>query len=97
MTTRIYLSNRHAMQVGRAKTKQWLLEYSPSGERFLDPLMGWTSNTQTQTQLRLKFPTKEAAVRYAEKNSIPYTVVPQQIPVQQKKSYADNFANNRLK
>jgi len=97
MTARIYKPNRHAMQVGRAKTRQWLLEHSPSGDRFLDPLMGWTSNMQTQTQLRLKFPTKEAAVRYAEKNNIPYTVVPQQIPVQQKKSYSDNFANNRLK
>lgn len=96
-TARIYKPNRHTMQVGRAKTRQWLLEYAPSGSRFLDPLMKWTSSTQTQTQLHLKFPTQEAAIRYAEKNDISYGVIPQQVPLQQDKSYADNFANSRLK
>lgn len=96
-TARIYKPNRHTMQVGRAKTRQWILEYAPSGDRFLDPLMKWTSNTQMQTQLRLKFPTQEAAVRHAAKSNIPYVIVPQQIPIQQQKNYADNFANNRLR
>ena len=97
MKARIYKPSRHTMQVGRAKTKQWILDYTPSGNRFVDPLMSWTSTTQTQTQLRLNFSTKEMAVAYAGKNNIPYVVIPEQIPVQQSKNYANNFANNRLK
>ena len=97
MKARIYKPSRHTMQVGRAKTKQWILDYTPSGNRFVDPLMSWTSTEQTQTQLRLKFSTKEAAIAYAEKNSIPYAVIPEQIPAQQPKNYADNFANSRLR
>ena len=97
MKARIYKPSRHTMQVGRAKIRQWVLDYEPSGSRSTDPLMHWTKTEQTQTQLRLTFPTKETAVAYAEKNNIPYTVIPEQVPVQQSKNYADNFANSRLR
>ena len=97
MKARIYKPSRHTMQVGRAKTKQWVLDYSPSGNRFVEPLMAWTTTEQTQTQLRLTFPTKETAIAYAERNKISYTVIPEQKPIQQPKNYADNFAHNRLR
>ena len=97
MKARIYKPSRHTMQTGRAKTKQWVLEYAPSKGRSVDQLMVWTSTHQTQAQLFLKFPTQELAVAYAQKNDISYTVIPEQVPVQQVKNYADNFANNRLK
>lgn len=97
MKARIYKPSCHAMQVGRAKTRQWILDYTPSGTRSMDPLMSWTRTEQTHTQLRLKFDTQEAAVRYAKANNIPYTVIPEQKPVQQLRNYADNFANGRLR
>ncbi len=97
MKARIYKPNRHTMQVGRAKTRQWILDYEPSGSRSVDQLMNWTSTEQTQTQLRLTFSTSEMAVAYAKKNNIPHVVIPEQVPVQQPKNYADNFANSRLR
>ena len=70
MKARIYQPARNAMQSGVAKTKQWVLEYAPSSSREVDPLMGWTSSNDTQSQVRLKFDSKEAAIDYAEDNGI---------------------------
>lgn len=96
MKARIYKPSRHTMQVGRAKMKKWVLDYAPSGSRSIDPLMSWTSTTQTHTQLKLQFNTKEAAIAYAVANHIPYTVLPEQSLKQTPKAYSDNFAHGRL-
>ena len=54
MLVRIYQPARNAMQSGTAKTKGWVLEFPPSGTREVDPLMGWTSSSDTQSQVRLR-------------------------------------------
>ena len=97
MKARIFKPSRHTMQVGRAKMRDWILEYEPSSSRFVDPLMAWTTSTQTNTQVRLKFKTKEAAVAYALDHGIHFTVLPEQPLKQTPKSYAQNFANDRLR
>ena len=97
MKARIYRPSRHTMQVGRAKTKLWVLDYEPSSSRTIDPLMSWTSTTQTHTQLKLTFSSKNEAIAYAEENGIPYTVLPEQDLAQTPKSYANNFAHDRLR
>ena len=58
------------MTSGMAKTRKWVLEYAPASAREVDPLMGWTSSSDTQTQVRLKFDTKEEALDYAKDNGI---------------------------
>ncbi|MFN3294897.1 MAG: ETC complex I subunit, partial [Gemmobacter sp.] len=62
MRARIYQPARNAMQSGTAKTRDWVLEFAPADAREIDPLMGWTSSADTQRQVRLRFPSQEAAL-----------------------------------
>ena len=96
MTARIFQPSKTAMQSGRARTKEWVLEYEPAAAREIDPLMGWTSSTDTQRQVRLKFESKEAAIAYAERNGLDYSVSEPSSPKPSKKSYADNFKYGRI-
>ena len=53
--------------------------------------MGSESSTDTLTELKLEFSTKEQAVNYAKKNNVDYYIVePQKVNII-KKSYSDNF------
>ena len=42
------------MSSGTARTEEWVLEFPPE-DREIDPLMGWTSSADTQSQVRLTF------------------------------------------
>jgi hypothetical protein len=95
MRARIYKPARNAMQSGKARTKQWLLEYEPESPRTIDPLMGWTSSTDMRQQLCLEFDSAEEAVAYATRHAIPYAVFEPHLPSQKAKSYADNFRFDR--
>ncbi|QUJ76661.1 ETC complex I subunit [Sulfitobacter albidus] len=97
MRARIYQPARTAMSSGAAKTHQWVLEFAPAAAREVDPLMGWTSSSDTQSQVRLKFDTREAAVEYAAENNIDAQV---QDPKRRKPNiraggYGENFATGR--
>ena len=96
MRARIYVPAKNAMQSGRARTKQWTLEYEPEQPREIDPLMGWTSSSDMKSQLTLKFDTKEQAVDYATRNGIPYRVEAPKPATRKVISYSDNFKYNRL-
>jgi hypothetical protein len=96
MVARIYKPARTAMQSGKARTKDWLLEHEAASAREIDPLMGWTSSRDTQTQVRLSFETKEAAMAYAERNGLPYVVEEPTEKTVSTKSYADNFRYGRI-
>lgn len=93
---RIHSPPRSAMQSGQANTQGWVLEYAPTPQA-LDPLMGWIGRGDTRGQLRLRFPTKEAAVAYAEARGISYEVEAQRAarPIKPK-VYADNFRYGRV-
>jgi hypothetical protein len=95
MLARIYRPSKTAMQSGKAKTKDWLLEFEPSDARRSDPLMGWTQTGDTAGQLRLSFETKEEAVRYAELNGIAFQLFDDKPAKRIIKAYADNFAFGR--
>lgn len=87
---RIYQPAKTAMQSGRAKTRDWLLEYAPTPKQ-VDPLTGWTGSVDTLGQVRLRFPTREAAEEFAREKGLSYEV---ELPKPRKprlKSYADNF------
>ncbi len=92
---RIYRQPKTAMQSGRAGTQEWVLDFEPSERRQADPLMGWIGSSDTQTQVRLLFDTREEAQAYAEKQGL---VVSVEIPTERKfkpKAYADNFKFGR--
>ena len=97
MPARIYRPAKTAMQSGTAKTHHWVLEYSSHSSREVDPLMGWTSSADTQSQVRLRFPSREAALDYAKENGIEATVIEPQTrkPNVRARGYGENFATDR--
>lgn len=97
MRARIYQPARNAMQSGNAKAKGWVLDYVPESARETDPLMGWTSSGDMNSQVRLRFDSREAAETYAKAKGIDYTVAVKQPRKQviRPGGYGDNFATNR--
>ena len=97
MYARIFKPARNAMTSGMAKTRHWVLAYAPDSAREVDPLMGWTSSHDTQSQVRLRFDSKEAALEYAEAHGIEAQVFepkPRKTNVRPG-GYGENFATNR--
>ena len=95
MTARIFKPAKNAMQSGRAKTKEWQLDYEPEKPRVVEPLMGWTSSADMKQQVTLHFHTREEAVAYCEANGIAYQVQEPKESVRRQVAYADNFAFRR--
>src|SRR3954471_5699261 len=96
MTARIFKPAKNAMQSGRAKTREWQLDYEPEQPRAVEPLMGWTSSGDMKQQLTLHFDTKEDAIAYCERKGIAYQVIEPKDSVQRQVAYADNFAFKRV-
>jgi hypothetical protein len=96
MVARIYKPAKSAMQSGVAQSQDWVLEHEPMKPRELDPLMGWVSAAETDTQVKLKFPSREEAIAFAEREGIAYIVVEPAERRCEKKSYADNFKYGRI-
>lgn len=97
MRARIYKKAKTAMSSGTANTRDWILDFAPASKREIDPLMGWTSSADTQTQVRLRFPTKEAAENYAAAEGIDARVYEPQRrkPIVRPGGYGENFATHR--
>jgi hypothetical protein len=95
MLARIFRPAKSAMQSGKAKTKDWILEFEPASARKPDPLMGWTSSTDMNGQIRLTFETRDQAVAYAQAHGIAFQLVEPADPRPIIKAYADNFATDR--
>lgn len=88
---RIYQRPKNAMQSGRARTSNWVLEFEPSEAQRPDPLTGWAGSGDTRNQLRLSFPSAEAAQAYAEKNGLAFEVEAAPVKTLKLQAYADNF------
>ena len=54
------------MQSGQVKSNKWLLEFNTK-DSTINPLMGWESSTETLSELKLEFTSKELAIEYAKK------------------------------
>ena len=87
---KIYIPNKNPMQSGTGKTDKWVLEFETK-DPTNNPLMGWESSSDTYTELKLEFSTKELAINYAKKNKIEFEIIEPKIRKVVKKSYADNF------
>ena len=95
MLARIYRPAKSAMQSGIATTKEWVLEFEPASARKPDPLMGWTSSSDMNGQVRLNFETAEEAAAYADHHGIAFQLFQPKVRRQIVKAYADNFAFQR--
>tara|TARA_B110000438_G_scaffold253444_1_gene259056 strand:+ start:321 stop:602 length:282 start_codon:yes stop_codon:yes gene_type:complete len=87
---KIYKPTKTAMQSGLGKLDKWLLEFK-TRDTGINPLMGWETSTDTLSELKLEFSTKEFAIEYAKKNKIEYDLVETNERRIVKKSYSDNF------
>jgi ETC complex I subunit-like protein len=96
MLARIYRPAKTAMQSGKAKTKEWVLDFEPQEPREVEPLMGWTSSGDMAQQVQLRFDTSEEAIAYCERHGIPYQVFTAKTPPRRGISYSDNFAFKRI-
>jgi hypothetical protein len=94
---RIYKPAKTAMQSGRAKTGEWVLEFEPRAGKRADPLMGWAGSPDTDGQVRLYFASQADAVAYAVRNDIAYEIAPAQSVRVRPKAYADNFKFDRVR
>ena len=80
------------MQSGNAKKDKWILEFITK-DPTKNPLMGWESSSDTYSEIKLEFSTKDLAITYAKKKKIDYELVEPKKRKIIKKSYSDNFIN----
>ena len=78
------------MQSGLGKTDKWILEFETK-DPIKNPLMGWESSSDTYSELKLEFSSKEQAMDYAKKKKIDFELIEPRKRKTVKKSYADNF------
>ena len=90
-TARIFQRPKNSMQSGRANTDRWQLEFEPAEPKRADPLTGWAGSGDTRDQIRLSFPTAEAAVAHCERQGWDHHVIPAPEQTLKLQAYADNF------
>ena len=78
------------MQSGTAKKDKWILEFVTK-DPTKNPLMGWESSSDTLTELKLEFSSKDLAINYAKKKKIVFEIIEPKKRKTVIKSYADNF------
>jgi hypothetical protein len=91
MAARIFQRSRNAMQSGKARADEWVLQFESTRPHQPDPLTGWSGDGDTQAQVTIAFPTLDAAKAYADKYQVPYHLVPPPTRKLRLQSYADNF------
>jgi NADH dehydrogenase (ubiquinone) Fe-S protein 4 len=91
---KIFQPTKTPMQSGLGKIKNWILEFETKNTG-INPLMGWESSTDTLSEVKLEFSSKDLAIKYAEKNNIDYYIIEPQKRKTVKKSYRDNFTKNQ--
>ena len=92
---KIYQPAKTAMQSGKAKTNHWVLEFERPTTAAPDALMGWNTMPNTLAEIKLTFDSCEAAVAYATRKGITYTVRTPEQSVTKPKSYAENFSTSK--
>merc|ERR1711918_341383 len=82
----IFSPTKSAMQSGAEKIGMWKIEFE-NPERWRNPLMGYVSSADPSSNLKMKFPTKESALAYAEKMGYDYEL--------QESVYPEECSNDR--
>ena len=78
------------MQSGTGKNNKWVLEFKTKNPTK-NPLMGWESSSDTLSEIKLEFSSKDLAINYAKKKKIDFELIEPKKRKIVKKSYADNF------
>ncbi|NNM75186.1 NADH dehydrogenase ubiquinone Fe-S protein 4 [Enterovirga aerilata] len=70
----IFRRGRAPMTSGSAGAREWVLRFERRTAPFIEPLMGWTGGEEPLAQIELTFDSREAAIRYAEREGLSYRV-----------------------
>lgn len=70
----LYRPSRSVMSSHPQRRRPWVLAFERKAPPTIEPLMGWTSDTDPVAQVRMRFPSLDAAVAYARKYGIAYEV-----------------------
>jgi hypothetical protein len=71
----IYKTAPSPMTSGRTRAQRWTLRFfERRSAPYIEPLMGWTGDDDPLAQVELSFPSAEAAIAYARRQGLPYTV-----------------------
>jgi len=98
MSARIFQPAQNAMHSGKGKSDLWILQFDAEAARSSDPLMGWTSSSETKQQIKMRFKSKEDAVAYAKREGVAFVVQESNethAAKRPQKSYSDNFKFGR--
>ena len=87
---KIYKPSKTAMQSGLKKFDKWIIEFITK-KPGINPLMGWESSSDTYTEIKLEFSSRDLAINYAKKKKIDFELIEPKKRKIVKKSYADNF------
>ena len=88
---RITEEQRKTTQSGKAGSGRWTLEFERQQPQRPDPLTGWNGSGDTNTQIRLRFDTKEEALAYATRKGLQVHLVTSAPVAMKLQAYADNF------
>jgi hypothetical protein len=91
MLARLYQRPKSAMQSGKARIGEWVLEWERDEPLRPDPLTGWAGSGDTETQVQLRFPTREAALAHAARLGLEVEIIPLGPRRLKLQAYADNF------
>ncbi len=81
------------MQSGLAKSNIWQIAFPTDNTKYIYPTIGWTGSADMKQELNryLQFPSKEEAIRFAEKKKWQYEISEPQVKKVIPKSYTENF------
>lgn len=88
---RIFTTKVGTSSYGKVDQVWFLKTIEDNNPHHIDSLTGWVSTDNSQNQFKLRFKTKEDAIKYAEDKGYQYTIQEDKVTKIRKKSYADNF------
>ena len=65
-------ASNSARRAGTARNGEWRLRFQPRRRSFMDPLTGWTGSEDPLAHVSIRFPSRDAAIRFAERQGLPY-------------------------
>ena len=91
MQATIFKPTKSSMQSGTNNSNNWLLTFQHDGSRAIEPVMGWTSSSDTLQEVNLKFSSQKQAIDFALSNELDYEIIEPQQKKPIIRPYASNF------
>ncbi len=72
---RIYKPSRNVMQSASNGEDRWIVTYNKAEKKQVDPIMGWTSSSQVNSQMEMVFESLDEAKKYCNNKKVSYIVI----------------------